>query len=556
MAYQALYRVYRSQTFADVIGQKAVTQTLKNAIIHQQISHAYLFTGPRGTGKTSCAKIFAKAVNCLHPHEGEPCNECAICTAINEGRLNDVIEIDAASNNGVEEIREIRDKVNYAPTEAKYKVYIIDEVHMLSKGAFNALLKTLEEPPANVIFILATTEPHKIPATIVSRTQRFDFKRIRDNEIVQHMATILADLDVQADEGALEVIAKAAEGGMRDALSILDQAIAFADDKLITIKDAMDVTGSLTYEMMNRYLLACSEGDTQLALAELESILNAGKESYRFVEDMLMYCRDLLLYQQAPAMVESQRLGEEFVQLAERIEIQQIYHFIDLLTKTQQDLKLSLRSDVYLEVLTVKLAQPIQEQAVLPSDESTMTELKQEIQQLKKELLDLKQGSTVKATQTAIVSHNERPVSASFKMNKDKIQYMMKVAKREYLDELQEAWDEITNQLSNQQVGLVNSAHPVAASQEGYVLSFDYAILAQKAREDEALLRDLQQASERILQRSIEVEYIAEDDWQTLRNEFIQAMKKKSVTPTEKKTDPLIEQAKSLFGDRVEIVDD
>ena len=228
MAYQALYRVWRSQRFDDVVGQKAITQTLKNAIVQKKTSHAYLFTGPRGTGKTSAAKIFAKAINCKHSQDGEPCNVCETCVAITEGRLNDVIEIDAASNNGVEEIRDIRDKAKYAPTQAEYKVYIIDEVHMLSTGAFNALLKTLEEPPQNVIFILATTEPHKIPLTIISRTQRFDFKRISTQDIVDHMAHIMQEMALDYEEQALYVIGRAAEGGMRDALSILDQTISFS----------------------------------------------------------------------------------------------------------------------------------------------------------------------------------------------------------------------------------------------------------------------------------------------------------------------------------------
>lgn len=216
MAYQALYRVWRPQRFDDMIGQEVITRTLKNAITTNQISHAYLFAGPRGTGKTSAAKIFAKAINCHHQVDGEPCNECETCKAITAGTLNDVIEIDAASNNGVEEIRDIRDKVKYAPTVADYKVYIIDEVHMLSTGAFNALLKTLEEPPANVIFILATTEPHKIPATIISRTQRFDFKRIAANDSYERMIYILKQKDVTYDDQAVKVIAKLprAECGM------------------------------------------------------------------------------------------------------------------------------------------------------------------------------------------------------------------------------------------------------------------------------------------------------------------------------------------------------
>ncbi|MCS3380764.1 DNA polymerase III subunit gamma/tau, partial [Bacillus velezensis] len=225
MGYQALYRVFRPQQFEDVVGQEHITKTLQNALLQKKFSHAYLFSGPRGTGKTSAAKIFAKAVNCEHAPVEEPCNECAACKGITNGSISDVIEIDAASNNGVDEIRDIRDKVKFAPSAVTYKVYIIDEVHMLSIGAFNALLKTLEEPPAHCIFILATTEPHKIPLTIISRCQRFDFKRITSKAIVGRMKTIVDAEQLKVEEGALDIIASAADGGMRDALSLLDQAV-------------------------------------------------------------------------------------------------------------------------------------------------------------------------------------------------------------------------------------------------------------------------------------------------------------------------------------------
>ena len=282
MAYQALYRKWRPQKFEDMVGQTAVTKTLKNAIIHHKTSHAYLFTGPRGTGKTSAAKIFAKAINCLNPKDGEPCNDCLLCKGITEGTIGDVIEIDAASNNGVEEIRDIRDKARYAPTQATYKVYIIDEVHMLSTGAFNALLKTLEEPPKNVIFILATTEPHKIPATIISRTQRFDFRRITNDEIIQRLRYILEQEEIAYEEEALSVIARCANGGMRDALSLLDQVISFSDDK-VSFEQAIQVSGSLTDDLMIEFVRLLTQQQAQAALLQLQDLLLLGKEASRLI---------------------------------------------------------------------------------------------------------------------------------------------------------------------------------------------------------------------------------------------------------------------------------
>ncbi len=286
MAYQALYRKWRPRTFDSVIGQEAITDTLKNAIKRGKVSHAFLFAGPRGTGKTSCAKIFAKALNCTNLQDGEPCNKCANCIAADKGSMPDIMEIDAASNNGVDEIREIRDKVKYAPTEGKYKVYIIDEVHMLSMGAFNALLKTLEEPPEHVVFILATTELQKVPATIISRTQRYNFKRISKSDLEKRMKYILEQENIKYEDKALAVIAQVADGGMRDALSILDQLLSYEKES-VNYNDALQITGFAARENIEQILLALLNQDAGSALKLAQKELDQGASSKNILDELI-----------------------------------------------------------------------------------------------------------------------------------------------------------------------------------------------------------------------------------------------------------------------------
>ena len=563
MAYQALYRVYRSQTFDGVVGQEAVTQTLKNAVMTHKISHAYLFSGPRGTGKTSVAKIFAKAINCLHPHDGEPCNECEICRAINEGRLSDVIEIDAASNNGVEEIRDIRDKAKYAPTEAKYKVYIIDEVHMLSKGAFNALLKTLEEPPQNVIFILATTEPHKIPATIISRTQRFEFRRITEHDIVQHLAMILQKEDVAYDDDALLFIARIAEGGMRDALSILDQVIAFSKDK-ITLNDVMTVTGSVTYDMMDQYLTYCVQHDTTEAMNMLQRILAEGKESQRFIEDLLNYCRDLLIYKQAPHWIEKERalVSEAFQQLATQLSDQALYHMIDVLSQTQREMKLSVHGDIYLEVMTVKLSTDNVESTstnnAIEEHENTsvdVTVYQQEIVQLQQQVQQLTQRIQTLEAGT-VPSSKRRPVKeTTFKSNEQAVFHIMSHSNKEQAQRVFQEWEGIKQQFTASQQGLLQNSEPRAVSNDGIVIVFPYPILANNAENDHELKQQLEQAMAKALnQPHVSVEFIDKKGWQHQVERFKEA--KRSQQPKEKE-DESVAMAKQIFGkDNVVTVED
>ncbi|MET1923015.1 DNA polymerase III subunit gamma/tau [Enterococcus faecalis] len=586
MAYQALYRVWRSQRFDDVVGQKAITQTLKNAIVQKKTSHAYLFTGPRGTGKTSAAKIFAKAINCKHSQDGEPCNVCETCVAITEGRLNDVIEIDAASNNGVEEIRDIRDKAKYAPTQAEYKVYIIDEVHMLSTGAFNALLKTLEEPPQNVIFILATTEPHKIPLTIISRTQRFDFKRISTQDIVDHMAHIMQEMALDYEEQALYVIGRAAEGGMRDALSILDQTISFSDEK-VTLEDAMQVTGSLTYEMMDHYIQCCVAGDVERALEGLESILGEGKEARRFLEDLLLYCRDLLMYQQAPKLLAEKAgtLTEAFKELATQTPAEKIYQLIQILSDTQNEIRFTNNANIYLEVATVKLAKTVQpnkhntpettNQGGSAEGNPELADLQNQIGQLKKELAELKKhGVAAKEADTPRQQARPQAPKSSFRVPTERVYQVLNEATRTHLMNVKNVWEDLLQTLSVTQRAMLKASEPVAASPKGIVVAFDYEIVCARATDDEEMQLAFNNNLSRLMDYTPEMVCITRESWPKLRQSFINQNQgslnhsepenemarladEPPVTNEHSQENPVVDEAIAMFGEElVEVLDD
>lgn len=357
MGYQALYRSYRPQDFKSVAGQRHVVTTLQNAIKLNKVAHAYLFSGPRGTGKTSMAKIMAKALNCVHGPTTEPCNECEICKGITKGTISDIVEIDAASNNGVDEIRDLRDKVKYLPSECRYKVYIIDEVHMLSQGAFNALLKTLEEPPSHVIFILATTEPHKIPATILSRCQRFDFQSLDKADIVERLQYVLNAENIKATPEAVDLIAESSEGGMRDALSLLDQSISYSTDDVISEDDVLAVSGNISSQIILHMLKEALESNSAEVLKSLGEIISDGKEIPRIINDVIIFLRDALLAKIGSSnSLKSAYKTEEYQVFLAKISNEIIYKWLDILNDTLNNIKFTTQKRAYLELGLLKMA--------------------------------------------------------------------------------------------------------------------------------------------------------------------------------------------------------
>lgn len=560
MAYQALYRVYRPQSFNDVVGQQHIIKTLQNALVQEKFSHAYLFSGPRGTGKTTAAKILAKAVNCEKAPIAEPCNECATCRGITDGSISDVIEIDAASNNGVDEIRDIRDKVKYAPSAVRYKVYIIDEVHMLSIGAFNALLKTLEEPPAHVIFILATTEPHKIPLTIISRCQRFDFKRISPEDIVYRMKEVLGSEELEVSEDALYEIAKASEGGMRDALSLLDQAISYSTEK-VSLEDVLSITGAVSQAFIVKIVQAIFNENIVEALDSVESLIKNGKDPARFVEDLIFYYRDVLLYQASEEnayLLEKAAVNEEFKELSSKMDSAFIYKVIAELNQTQQEMKWSNHPRVLLEVALVKLAQSsTNQEGDLPYQDilQKMNQMEAELQQLKEKGIQV--DHTAQAAQTE--KKQTRQSRSQYKTPVGKINEVLKNATRQNLETIKRSWAQVLDTLKQQNkashAALLSNSEPVASSDQSFILKFKYEIHCKMASENNNNVRDnLENILYTLIGSKREMVAIPESEWDKVREEFLQGQQSDGSSGQPQEEDPVVAEAKKLFGeDLIEI---
>lgn len=602
MAYQALYRKWRPRTFDGVVGQTAITDTLKNAIKRGKISHAFLFAGPRGTGKTSCAKIFAKALNCTNLQDGEPCNECENCLAADQGTMNDIIEIDAASNNGVDEIRDIRDKVKYAPTQGKYKVYIIDEVHMLSMGAFNALLKTLEEPPEHVVFILATTELQKVPATIISRTQRYNFKRIDQHDLIARMTYILGQEKIDFEEKALEVIAQVADGGMRDSLSILDQILSYDQDK-VKYEDALRITGYAAQEKIEQVLLNLLNGETSAALEIVHALLQDGASTKNILDELIsLTVKGMLAIK---SNKEETFLTENYASELAKIPEEKFYSLVQAANNALNDLRYTNQQQIPLDVFVVQVTQaPVKadntpRQAEAISSDVVQT-LKNQIDTLSKQVAELKNrpaasrstasdfSGTIKTETKAqfkrLADKENKPEQkpkrrkassnnqAAQENNRRQVYHVLENATKEDLNTVKYIWPDLLSTLKVSQRAVMEVLDPVAASHEQIVLKCKYELWFERANQDGDLISQLEAEVAKLTKHNYSIVLVADSSWLKVRHDFVashkeellakkfQRLEKSEQEANGNQIDPqakkeVIDKAKELFGDLAQVKD-
>ena len=553
--YQALYRKYRSQTFSQLVGQEVVAKTLKQAVEQEKISHAYLFSGPRGTGKTSVAKIFAKAMNCPNQVAGEPCNNCYICQAVTDGSLEDVIEMDAASNNGVDEIRDIRDKSTYAPSVAHYKVYIIDEVHMLSTGAFNALLKTLEEPTPNVVFILATTELHKIPATILSRVQRFEFKSIKTQDIRDHIFQILEKEGIDYETEAVEIIARRAEGGMRDALSILDQALSLTNEDRLTTAISEEITGTISLSALDDYVAAISQKDVTRALENLQVIFDNGKSMTRFVTDLLQYLRDILIVQTGGENTHHSQTFKNNLSLSQDL----LFEMITIATRSLADMKASLQPKIYAEMMTIRLAELEVKPALSGQVADELASLREEVARLKQALSN--SGSSSKPTASSVIRQSGS--KSVYRVDRNKVHSILQEAvespdlARQNLIRLQNAWGEVIESLSGPDKALLAGSQPVAANERHAILAFESNFNAGQTMKRDNLNLMFGNILSQAAGFSPEILAISQEEWKEVRADFsAKAKSSQGQAIKEDIEESVLPQGFEFLADKVTITED
>lgn len=568
MAYRALYRAYRPQSFEEVAGQKHVTQTLKNAIKENKIAHAYLFCGPRGTGKTSIAKILAKAINCEHPERGVPCNQCDNCIAITKGEHPDILEIDAASNNGVDEVRELIEKVKYAPIKGRYKVYIIDEVHMMSTGAFNALLKTLEEPPSHVVFILATTEPQKVLPTIISRCQRFDFTRLSTHDIVTYLEMVLKKEGVSYDLKALELVSQLADGGMRDSLSILEQCLAYSGQHL-SVEDVNTVYGIVSTQDKIAFILKWMRKDMAGVLQSLNQLNETGTDIKRLTYDLIQILKDIIIYKNTNQTDLLFVLNEDHIQtIAPYITVDECFEYIDVLTAAMQRYREVSDARIYFELACMRICNHVHDKVEQPIIHDYQAE---QVEPEKPEPVKEVKPVLKEEPQPEVKTELNGDISVDFK----DILNILVQADRRILNAIQERWPMIKRYMANINTAkyatmLMDSA-PVAACPGGLILACEHQPPANNLNYYQNYF-----GLKRFLQDVLGEEYdyiaVTKGQWTDIRNSYLklrqvnQLPKPHEITISHIQTnaEPEADQALTegqkfaydLFGDLVEIIEE
>lgn len=571
MAYLALYRAWRPQTFGDVVGQEHITQTLKNALKGNRYSHAYLFSGPRGTGKTSIAKIFAKALNCEVGVDGEPCNQCFSCKGIVEGSIMDVVEIDAASNRGVEEIRELREKIKFVPTEVSNKVYIIDEVHMLTTEAFNALLKTLEEPPEHVVFILATTEPHKLPLTIISRCQRFDFKRVASESMIARLKQIVREEGYQIEQEALSVIARHAEGGMRDALSLLDQVLSNSKET-VSFNDVLRITGRASRSAFSQITRNIHNNEVAKVLQVLADLIQDGKDPERLLEDLLYYYRDLLLYKSAPNIDESlEKVHNEpsFEEIANLYSFEQIYQVMEILNKYLKEIKSTNQTRLILELAILRIAklpeatEPI-DQVMQHTPDGDIEILKLRIAELESKVAQLTQ-EPIFSKKSSEQNNDKKPTTIIQGLNDSRV-----ISKLEQLSErfsevnlqnLKQQWGKILQTVKNKRVTVhawLIDGEPVAAASNIVIIAFNN-LMHRETTEKAGNRQLIEEVISELLGNSYNIYTVMQKDWLTFLEQHQNTNESNDQVPkveTENKEEDFITTAIELFGEEIVVIKD
>ena len=506
MAYQTLYRKYRPKTFELVYGQDVIVKTLKNIIKNDKLSHAYLFTGPRGTGKTSSAKLFAKAINCLNNKDGDACNECENCKSFNNNSNPDIIEIDAASNNGVDEIREIKNKVSLVPSMSKYKVYIIDEVHMLSIGAFNALLKTLEEPPEYIIFILATTEPQKIPATIISRCQRFDFKSISHDKMKQCLENIISKENITIDDGAIEEIINNSKGGMRDAIGLLDQASAFCNNN-ITANDIEELSGNISIKQIRTFLSNIMQKEYNVIFDSISNYSSNGKDFALICEKIINYIIEGILYKKK---INTDKILDEDKNIFDKLSDTDLYDLIDYLSNTLVKVKNSYQKELTFEVQMIQMIDKIFNKESNVSRETPINETKTENINVPRETLKIENKTD----------------SVIEELKNVRINNILRNATKQNITFIKDLWPNINEYLINEKykmvAGMLVNATPVAASKEGIIITLPLESSISRIEKEYDNSKEL---LNEIYNENYKVVYISEQYWKKVRPKFVEKAK-------------------------------